>query len=107
MAKDAIKTLERLVYIYPMGEELHQKLGDLYLAQNSPEGAVREYSAVVAAKPMDRRGLSLQSCPCAAKRETARRREGAVVALARSRARIQAGAEDVARTFTLRNPAEE
>jgi tetratricopeptide (TPR) repeat protein len=53
LAKDAIKTLERLVYIYPMGEELHQKLGDLYFAQNSPEGAVREYSAVIAAKPMD------------------------------------------------------
>lgn len=53
LSKDAIKTLERLVYIYPMGEELHQKLGDLYFAQNSPEGAVREYSAVVAAKPID------------------------------------------------------
>ena len=53
MPKDAIKTLERLIYIYPMGEELHRQLGDLYFAQNSPEGAVREYSAVIAAKPID------------------------------------------------------
>jgi len=51
--KEAIKTLERLVYIYPMEEEMHRRLGDLYLAQNSPDGAVREYSAVVAAKPLD------------------------------------------------------
>lgn len=51
--KDAIKTLERLVYIYPMGEELHKKLGDLYFSQNLANGAVREYAAVVAAKPLD------------------------------------------------------
>jgi tetratricopeptide (TPR) repeat protein len=50
---DAMKTLERLVYIYPMQEEMHRRLGDLYFAQNAPDGAVREYTAVVAAKPID------------------------------------------------------
>ena len=50
---DAIKTLERLIYIYPMEEELHRRLGDLYLARNAPEGAIREYTAVIAAKPQD------------------------------------------------------
>jgi tetratricopeptide (TPR) repeat protein len=50
---DAIKTLERLIYIYPMEEELHHRLGDLYLAQNAIDGAIREYSAVIATKPQD------------------------------------------------------
>jgi cellulose synthase operon protein C len=50
---DAIKTLERLIFIYPMEEELHRRLGDLYLAQNAPDGAIREYTAVIAAKPQD------------------------------------------------------
>lgn len=50
---DALKTLERLLYIFPMEEDLHRKLGDLYLAQNRPDGAVRAYTAVIATKPHD------------------------------------------------------
>ncbi|HYI94971.1 MAG TPA: tetratricopeptide repeat protein, partial [Bryobacteraceae bacterium] len=50
---DALKTLERLVYIYPIEEELHRRLGDLYFSQNRPEGAIREYTAVIATKPHD------------------------------------------------------
>jgi tetratricopeptide (TPR) repeat protein len=50
---DAIKTLERLIFIYPMEEELHRRLGDLYLARSAPEGAIREYTAVIAGKPQD------------------------------------------------------
>lgn len=50
---EAVKTLERLVYIYPMEEVLHRRLGDLYLARNALDGAIREYSAVIASKPID------------------------------------------------------
>ncbi|MDQ2948278.1 MAG: hypothetical protein M3Y27_20465, partial [Acidobacteriota bacterium] len=45
--------LERLNYIYPLDEDAHRKLGDLLLAQNDVPGAVREYQAVVAGKPLD------------------------------------------------------
>ena len=50
---DAIKTLERLLYIFPMEEEVHRDLGDLYMAQNAVQGAIREYGAVIASKPVD------------------------------------------------------
>jgi tetratricopeptide (TPR) repeat protein len=50
---EAIKTLERLIYIYPMGEDLHRQLGDLYMARNATDGAIREYTAVIATKPQD------------------------------------------------------
>jgi tetratricopeptide (TPR) repeat protein len=49
----AAAALERLNYIYPLDEEAHRKLGDLLLAQNNVPGAVREYQAVLAAKPLD------------------------------------------------------
>jgi cellulose synthase operon protein C len=49
----AAATLERLNYIYPQDEELHRKLGDLYMTLNKPAGAVKEYQAVVAMKPID------------------------------------------------------
>jgi tetratricopeptide (TPR) repeat protein len=51
---EAARTLERLIYIDPVrDEELHQHLGDLLLMQKSYEGAIREYSAVVASNPSD------------------------------------------------------
>ncbi|HYP07201.1 MAG TPA: tetratricopeptide repeat protein, partial [Bryobacteraceae bacterium] len=50
---DALKTLERLIYVYPMEAEVHSELGDLYMAQNATDGAIREYTAVVASKPLD------------------------------------------------------
>ena len=49
----AAAALERLNFIYPLDEEAHRKLGDLLLSQNNVPGAVREYQAVVAAKPLD------------------------------------------------------
>ncbi len=54
---DAIATLERLNYIYPVkDEDLHRRLGDLLYAQKQFEGAVREYNAVVASNPVDKAG---------------------------------------------------
>ena len=51
---EAAATLGRINYIYPVkDEELHRKLGDLLYAQKQYDGAIREYSAVVASKPLD------------------------------------------------------
>jgi cellulose synthase operon protein C len=51
--KDAAATLGLLNFIYPEDEDLHRKLGGLLLAQGEDAGAVREYSAVLAMKPLD------------------------------------------------------
>jgi tetratricopeptide (TPR) repeat protein len=54
---EAIATLERLNYIYPVkDEDLHRRLGDLLYAQKQFEGAVREYNAVLASNPVDKAG---------------------------------------------------
>jgi len=42
-----------LNFIYPEDEEMHRKLGELWLAQGNTAGAVREYQAVLAMKPLD------------------------------------------------------
>ncbi|HWB95050.1 MAG TPA: tetratricopeptide repeat protein, partial [Bryobacteraceae bacterium] len=51
--KAAAAALERLNYIFPLDSDLHQKLGDLWLDQGNVAGAIREYQAVVAGKPLD------------------------------------------------------
>jgi tetratricopeptide (TPR) repeat protein len=51
--KKAAAALDRLNYIYPEDQELHRRLGDLWLAQNNVPGAIREYQALLALKPLD------------------------------------------------------
>jgi tetratricopeptide (TPR) repeat protein len=51
--KEAAATLNELNFIYPEDEDLHRRLGGLWLAQGNNAGAVREYGAVVAMKPLD------------------------------------------------------
>ena len=51
--QEAAETLNRLNDIYPGDEELHRRLGELYLAQGNAVGALRESSALVAMKPLD------------------------------------------------------
>ncbi len=51
---DAAATLDRLNYIFPVDEELHRRLGDLWFAQNNTKGAISEYAAVVAMQPLDK-----------------------------------------------------
>ncbi|KAA6458351.1 hypothetical protein DYQ86_20780 [Acidobacteria bacterium AB60] len=54
---DALATLSRVLYIYPVhDEDLHRRLGDLLLAQNQPDAAIREYRALVASNPVDKAG---------------------------------------------------
>jgi Flp pilus assembly protein TadD len=51
--QEAAATLDQLNFIYPEDEDLHRRLGDLWLAQGNNAGAVREYQAVLAMKPLD------------------------------------------------------
>jgi len=52
--KEAAATLDRINYIYPVNEDLHRQLGELWIDQNNYKGAIREYSAVLAMKPLDK-----------------------------------------------------
>lgn len=52
--KEAAATLERINYIYPVDEDLHRTLGNLWLTQHNYPAAIREYSAVVAMHPLDK-----------------------------------------------------
>lgn len=49
----AAATLDSLNFIYPEDQGLHRELGGLWLAQGNTAGAVREYTAVLALKPLD------------------------------------------------------
>lgn len=51
--KEAAAVLERLNFIYPLVNPAHQQLGALLLDEGKPAGAVREFRAVVANKPID------------------------------------------------------
>jgi cellulose synthase operon protein C len=51
--RKAAAALDRLNYIYPEDQELHKRLGDLWLAENNVPGAIREYQALLALKPLD------------------------------------------------------
>ena len=51
--KEAAAALARVNYINPLDEEVHRRLGDLWLAQGDTEGAIREYHAVLARAPLD------------------------------------------------------
>jgi tetratricopeptide (TPR) repeat protein len=51
--REAAEALERLNYIAPQDDQLHQRLGDLYMELGNATGAVREYTAVLAQKPLD------------------------------------------------------
>lgn len=52
--KEAAAALERINYISPVAdEELHRKLGDLFVSLGDRRGAIREFRALVASKPAD------------------------------------------------------
>jgi tetratricopeptide (TPR) repeat protein len=54
--KDAAATLERINFIYLEDDSVHQRLGDLDMDLANAAGAAREYSAVLAGKPVDLAG---------------------------------------------------
>lgn len=51
--EEAAATLDRINDIEPVDEDVHRRLGDLWLAQNKYDGAIREYAAVLALHPLD------------------------------------------------------
>jgi tetratricopeptide (TPR) repeat protein len=51
--KDAARALARINYIYPLDDESHNKLGELWLSEGNAAGAILEFQAVVARKPHD------------------------------------------------------
>src|SRR5215472_12393408 len=54
---EAVRTLERLNYIYPVkDEQLHHRLGDLLYSEGHYDGAIREYNALAASNPVDKAG---------------------------------------------------
>jgi tetratricopeptide (TPR) repeat protein len=54
---EAVATLERLNYIYPIkDEDLHHRLGDLLYEEKQYDGAIREYNALAASNPVDKAG---------------------------------------------------
>jgi tetratricopeptide (TPR) repeat protein len=54
---EAVATLERLNYIYPVkDEELHHRLGDLLYKEKQYDAAIREYNAFAASNPVDKAG---------------------------------------------------
>ncbi len=52
--KAAAATLNRINYIYPEDENLHRHLGELWMEQGNSAAAVREFTAVLALKPLDK-----------------------------------------------------
>ncbi len=54
--KDAEAQLERLNYVNPLDQDLHEKLGALYMKTGGNDLAVREYEVLVALKPLDTAG---------------------------------------------------
>ena len=52
---EAAATLDRINYIDPVGdEELHRRLGELWLNAKNIDGAIREFRAVIAMHPLDK-----------------------------------------------------
>jgi cellulose synthase operon protein C len=51
--KEAATVLDRLNYIYPMDNQAHQQLGELWIELGNGSGAAREFHSVLAHNPID------------------------------------------------------
>ena len=51
--KDAEAELERLNFVSPLDQDLHERLGTLYLKTGNAANAVREFGTLVSLKPID------------------------------------------------------
>ena len=52
--KEAAATLDRINYVDPVDEGLHRHLGELWLAQQNYNGAIREFTSLLALHPLDK-----------------------------------------------------
>jgi tetratricopeptide (TPR) repeat protein len=51
--KEAAAALDRVNYVNPLDEDVHNRLGALWLAEGNVQGAIREFTAAVARNPID------------------------------------------------------
>jgi tetratricopeptide (TPR) repeat protein len=58
--KEAADVLARINHIYPLDPELHDNLGGLYAKLGNKKGAITEFNALVAMKPVDLAGAHLK-----------------------------------------------
>ena len=58
--KEAAEVLDRLNYIQPIDEDLHRRLGDLWLGLGNTAGAIREYQRGAGQGAYRPRGVALQ-----------------------------------------------
>lgn len=58
--KEAADVFARLNFIYPIDSGLHEKLGGLYAKLGNKKGAITEFTALVAMKPVDIAGAHLR-----------------------------------------------
>jgi tetratricopeptide (TPR) repeat protein len=54
--REAAAALKRLNFIAPQDPDLHKRLGRLLIAESDYNGAIREFAAVLATKPLDQAG---------------------------------------------------
>ncbi|HUK37102.1 MAG TPA: tetratricopeptide repeat protein, partial [Vicinamibacterales bacterium] len=54
--RQAAATLDAINTIYPLDDDLHRRLGTLWLKQENYPGAIREFAAVAALHPLDKAG---------------------------------------------------
>jgi tetratricopeptide (TPR) repeat protein len=58
--KEAADVLARINHIYPLDPKLHDNLGGLYAKLGNKKGAITEFNALVAMKPVDLAGAHLK-----------------------------------------------
>jgi tetratricopeptide (TPR) repeat protein len=56
----ALRVLNDVIWADPFMEDVHLKLGDLYLQQKQPELALREYEVLLALEPIDKASANLK-----------------------------------------------
>jgi tetratricopeptide (TPR) repeat protein len=54
--EEAVHVLEGLIYVVPMDNSIHSRLGEWYLEANRGPEAVREFNALLASNPLDLAG---------------------------------------------------
>ncbi len=57
---DALKVLRDVLWADPFAEDVHAKLGDIYLAQENPQQALDEYLVLLALDPLDKADANLK-----------------------------------------------
>jgi len=99
---DAAQALDRITYIYPVDQDLHQRLGALWLDQGNREGAIREFTAALASKPLDLAASHYNLARAYRSARPVSGRQGTVTAGARSSARVPARAAHAAGVVPVR-----